>query len=165
MPSAAAHLGYEQPRLGSGIPYSVPRGTYRCADGRWVAISTSAESVAHRVLTLLGLGDDERFATFESRGVHRDELDDAVVEWVGARSSQEVLAAFEAAEAAIAPVYTMTEVLADPHVRAREVFVEVDGVVMQGPVARLSRTPAEMRWSGRPLGADTDEVLRELKEP
>ena len=50
LPSAAAHLGYEQPRLGSGIPYSVPRGTYRCADDRWVAISTSAESVAHRVL-------------------------------------------------------------------------------------------------------------------
>ncbi len=159
LPSAAAHLGYEQPRLGSGIPYSVPRGTYRCADGRWVAISTSAESVAHRVLTLLGIDDDERFATFETRGEHRAELDAAVSTWVGARSSGEVLAAFEAAEAAIAPVYTMREVLADPHVQARKVFVEVDGIVMQGPVARLSRTPAEMRWAGRALGADTDEVL------
>ncbi len=162
LPSAAAHLGYEQPRLGSGIPYSVPRGTYRCADNRWVAISTSAESVAHRVLTLLGLADDERFTTFESRARHRDELDADVRAWVGARPSTEVLAAFEEAEAAIAPVYTMLEVLADPHVRARGVFVEVDGVMMQGPVARLSRTPAEMRWAGRALGADTDEVLGEL---
>ena len=75
-----------------------------------------------------------------------------------------MLAAFEAAEAAIAPVYTMREVLADPHVRARDVFVEVDGIVMQGPVARLSRTPAEMRWAGRALGADTDEVLAELDD-
>src|SRR5947208_3184704 len=107
LPSAAAHLGYEQPRLGSGIPYTVPRGTYRCADGRWVAISTSAESVAHRVLTLLGLGDDERFATFETRAAHRDELDAAVSAWVGARPSTEVVAAFDAAEAAIAPVYSM----------------------------------------------------------
>jgi crotonobetainyl-CoA:carnitine CoA-transferase CaiB-like acyl-CoA transferase len=164
LPSAAAHLGYEQPRLGSGIPYSVPRGTYQCADGRWVAISTSAESVAHRVLTLLGLGDDARFATFESRAEHREELDAAVSAWVGARRSVEVLAAFEAAEAAIAPVYTMREVLADPHVQARNVFVEVDGVVMQGPVARLSRTPAEMRWAGRPLGADTEEVLGTLDD-
>jgi crotonobetainyl-CoA:carnitine CoA-transferase CaiB-like acyl-CoA transferase len=164
LPSAAAHLGYEQPRLGSGIPYSVPRGTYRCADDRWVAISTSAESVAQRVLMLLGLGDDLRFATFESRGEHRDELDAAVSAWVGARPSAEVLAAFEAAEAAIAPVYTMREVLADPHVRARHVFVEVDGVVMQGPVARLSRTPAEMRWAGRELGADTDGVLGALDD-
>ncbi|MDQ1478295.1 MAG: hypothetical protein QOE62_3524 [Actinomycetota bacterium] len=165
LPSAAAHLGYEQPRLGSGIPYSVPRGTYRCADNRWVAISTSAESVAQRVLTLLGLAGDARFATFESRGEHREELDAAVAAWVGARPSAEVLAEFEAAEAAIAPVYTMREVLADPHVQAREVFVELDGIVMQGPVARLSRTPAEMRWAGRPLGADTDEILNDLEAP
>jgi len=165
LPSAAAHLGYEQPRLGSGIPYSVPRGTYRCADNRWVAISTSAESVAQRVLTLLGLAGDTRFATFESRAEHREELDAAVAAWVGARPSAEVLAESEAAEAAIAPVYTMREVLADPHVRERNVFVEVDGIVMQGPVARLSRTPAELRWAGRPLGADTDEVLTHLDEP
>jgi crotonobetainyl-CoA:carnitine CoA-transferase CaiB-like acyl-CoA transferase len=59
----------------------------------------------------------------------------------------------------------MREVLADPHVQARNVFVEVDGIVMQGPVARFSRTPAEMRWTGRTLGADTDEVRAELDLP
>ena len=51
-----------------------------------------------------------------------------------------MLAAFEAAQAAIAPVYTMRELLADPHVRARGVFVDVDGVMMTGPTAR-SRAP------------------------
>ncbi len=159
LPSAAAHLGYEQPRLGSGIPYTVPRGTYRCADGRWIAISTSTESIAHRVLALLGLGSDPRFATFEGRAAHREELDRAVAAWIGARPSGEVLAAFEQAQAAIAPVYSMHDLLADPHVKARAVFVEVDGVVMQAPVARMSRTPGEVRWAGRPLGADTDAVL------
>jgi crotonobetainyl-CoA:carnitine CoA-transferase CaiB-like acyl-CoA transferase len=159
LPSAAAHLGYEQPRLGSGIPYTVPRGTYRCADGRWVAISTSTESIAHRVLELLGHGDDPRFATFEGRAAHREELDRAVAEWIGARPSVDVLAAFEQAQAAIAPVYSMHDLLADPHVKARAVFVEVDGVVMQAPVARMSRTPGEVRWAGRSLGADTDAVL------
>ena len=73
--SAWAHLGYEQPRLGSGIPYSVPRGTYRCRDGRWIAVSASAESVAARLMELLGVGDDPRFTTFESRAEHRVELD------------------------------------------------------------------------------------------
>ena len=79
-PLIGAHelLGYLQPRLGSGIPYSVPRGTYQCADGHWVAISTSAESVAQRVLDLIGVGDDARFATFAGRVEHRDELDAAV---------------------------------------------------------------------------------------
>src|SRR5438067_3492197 len=105
LPSAAAHLGYEQPRLGAGIPYTVPRGTYQCADGKWVAISTSAESVAHRVLELLGIGGDARFGTFEGRAAHRDELDAIVAKWIAARPSAEVLAAFEDAHAAIAPVY------------------------------------------------------------
>jgi crotonobetainyl-CoA:carnitine CoA-transferase CaiB-like acyl-CoA transferase len=162
LPSAAAHHDYQQPRLGSGIPYSVPRGTYQCGDGKWIAISTSTESVAHRVLTLLGVADDPRFATFESRAGHREELDAIVGDWVGARSSDDVLAAFDAVEAAIAPVYSMHDLLADPHVVARDVFVTVDGVVMQGPVARLDRTPGEVRFVGRPLGADTDAVLGEL---
>ena len=161
LPSAAAHLDYEQPRLGSGIPYSVPRGTYRCADGRWIAISTSTESVAHRVLTLLGIADDPRFSTFESRAEHREELDAVVAAWVGARESAEVLRAFDEVQAAIGPVYSMRDLMADPHVRARGVFVTVDGVVMQGPVARLARTPGEVRFAGRALGADTDEVLQQ----
>jgi crotonobetainyl-CoA:carnitine CoA-transferase CaiB-like acyl-CoA transferase len=165
LPSAAAHLGYEQPRLGAGIPYTVPRSTYRCADGVWVAVSTSAESVAHRVLELMDLGDDARFASFEGRAAHRDELDAAVAAWIGARPAPDVLAAFEAAQAAIAPVYGMRDLLADPHVRARDVFVEVDGVVQQAPVARFSRTPGTVRHAGRPLGADTDAVLAELPDP
>jgi crotonobetainyl-CoA:carnitine CoA-transferase CaiB-like acyl-CoA transferase len=162
LPSAAAHLDYAQPRLGSGIPYSVPRGTYQCADGKWIAISTSTESVAHRVLTLLGVADDPRFATFESRAGHRVELDLIVGDWVGARSSEDVLTAFDAVQAAIGPVYSMHDLMADPHVLARDVFIEVDGVMMQAPVARLSRTPGEVRFAGRPLGADTDAVLGEL---
>jgi crotonobetainyl-CoA:carnitine CoA-transferase CaiB-like acyl-CoA transferase len=164
LPSAAAHLGYEQPRLGSGIPYTVPRGTYRCADGVWVAVSTSAESVAHRVLELMELGHDARFATFEGRAAHREELDAAVAAWIGGRDSRAVLAAFDAAQAAIAPVYSMHDVLEDPHVRARAVLIEVDGVVQQAPVARLSRTPGKVRHAGRALGADTDAVLAELDD-
>jgi crotonobetainyl-CoA:carnitine CoA-transferase CaiB-like acyl-CoA transferase len=163
LPSASAHLGYEQPRLGSGIPYTVPRGTFRCSDAVWVAISTSAESVAHRVMELIGVGDDPRFASFEGRAAHRDELNAIVEAWIAARSSAEVFAAFNAAEAAIAPVYRMGDLLADPHVIARDVIIEVDGVKMQGPTARLSRTPAVVRYAGRKLGADTDAVLAELE--
>src|SRR5919106_909656 len=74
LPSAWAHLGWLQPRLRSGIPYTVPRGTYRCADGVWVAVSTSAESVAARVMALLGVAGDTRFRTFGDRARHRDEL-------------------------------------------------------------------------------------------
>ena len=160
--SASAHLGYEQPRLGSGIPYSVPRGTYCCADGKWVAVSASAESVAHRLMQLLGVGEDERFATFEGRVSHREELDAMVQDWIGARTMTEVIEAFEAAEAAIAPVYTVAEVARDPHVVERESLIDVDGITMPGLIARFSRTPGEVRFAGRSLGADTEAVLADL---
>lgn len=162
--SASAHLGYEQPRLGSGIPYSVPRGTYQCADGKWVAVSASAESVAARLMTLLGVGDDDRFATFDSRVAHREELDAIVGAWIGARAAPEVIVAFESAEAAIAPVYSVAEVARDPHVMERESLIEVDGITMPGLIARFSRTPGDVRFAGRALGADTESVLAELAE-
>ncbi len=162
LPSAYALLGYEQPRLGSGIPYSVPRSTYRTADDRWVAVSTSAESVARRVLDIIGVGDDPRFHSFAGRVEHRGELDEALAAWVAARSLDEVLAVFEEAHAAAAPVMTMADLADDPHMVARGVITEVDGTPMQGLIARLSRTPGHIRWTGRPLGADTAEVLREL---
>ncbi|MCB0972598.1 MAG: CoA transferase [Acidimicrobiales bacterium] len=154
--------GELQPRLGSGIPYSVPRGTYRCADDRWVAISTSAESVAVRVMDLIGLGDDPRYAGFAGRIAHRDEIDAALGAWCAARPLAEVLATFEEANAAAAPVYDMAGLAADPHVAARGTVVEVDGTPMQGLVARLAETPGRLRWAGRPLGADTSSVWPDL---
>jgi crotonobetainyl-CoA:carnitine CoA-transferase CaiB-like acyl-CoA transferase len=154
LPAAYAMSGYLQPRLGSGIPYSVPRGTWRCADGRWVAVSTSAESVAARVLDLLGLGDRADLQTFEGRITARDEIDAHMADFCAARSLDEVLRAFDDAEAAAAPVYDMADIAADPHLAARGALVEVDGVRMQGLVARLSATPGAVRWAGRALGAD-----------
>ena len=163
--SAAALLGYQQPRLGSGIPYTVPRNTYRCADGAWVAVSSSSESVAGRVMRLVGADGDERFATFAGRVEHRAEVDARVAAWIGARSLDEVVAAFTEAEAAAAPVFTMADVLADPHLGQRDAVVEVDGVPMQGLVARLSRTPGTLRWAGRPLDADGATIRSERSAP
>src|SRR3546814_4113375 len=82
---------YLQPRLGSGIPYSVPRGTWRCRDGAWVAVSTSAESVAARVMGLIGFGDRADLATFAGRIAARDEIDARMAARCGARPLAEVL--------------------------------------------------------------------------
>ena len=163
LPSAFAHLGYEQPRLGAGIPYSVPRGTYRCADGEWVALSASSDTVAGRVLKLIGAGDDERFITFTDRFENRDALEALVSGWVAERPSAEVIRRFEEADAAIAPVYTMADLFADEHFAQRGLFTTVEDVVMQAVSPRLSRTPGRVVFAGRPLGADTDEVLAELR--
>jgi len=154
LPAAYGATGYLQPRMGSALPYSVPRGTWRCRDGRWVAVSASAESVGRRVMNLLGLGDREDLRSFAGRIAARDLIDVRMAEFCAARTLDEVLAAFEGAEAAAAPIYDMGDLFADAHVKERQAFVEVDGVHMQGLVARLSSTPGAIRWAGRELGAD-----------
>lgn len=163
LPSAFAHLGYEQPRLGAGIPYSVPRGTYLCSDGEWVALSASSDTVANRVLDLIGAGGDERFATFTARFENRDALEALVAGWIAERPSSEVIRRFEEADAAIAPVYTMADLFADEHFTRRGLFTTVEDIVMQAVSPRLSRTPGQVRFVGRPLGADTDDVMGELR--
>lgn len=162
LPSAYAHLGYLQPRLGAGIPYTVPRGTYQCSDGSWVAVSSSSDAIASRVLGLIGAGGDARFATFQGRFTNREELERLVSDWIRSRPSDEVLRRFEEVDAAAAPVYSMSDVMEDPHLAHRETFTTVDGVAMQGIAPRLSRTPGRVRSAGRPLDADGPEILAEL---
>jgi crotonobetainyl-CoA:carnitine CoA-transferase CaiB-like acyl-CoA transferase len=162
--SAFAHMGYIQPRLGSGIPYTVPRGTYQCADGKWVAISSSADSVAARVLDLVGLTGDHRFIDFQARSANREALEEIVRAWVKERASEEVIRAFRRADAAIAPLYDMSDIFRDDHFRDRHMITEVDGVAMQNVVARLSKTPGAVRHPGRPFNADQKQILAQLRE-
>ncbi|MFC5251817.1 CaiB/BaiF CoA transferase family protein [Streptomyces nigrescens] len=163
-------LGHVQPRTGNRSPNVAPRNTYRTADGSWVAVSTSTESVAGRVMRLVGrpeVIDEPWFATGAGRARHADELDAAVGGWIARHDRAEVLAAFEKAEAAVAPIYDIREVMADPQYAALESITEVpDGelgtVRMQNVLFRLSETPGAIHWAGRPHGADTDEVLAGL---
>jgi len=146
--------GEQQQRLGAGLPYTVPRGTYRCADGSWVGVSTSSDTVAVRVLRILGVEGDPRFVDFAARMAHREELEALMTEWCAALPRHEVIDTFTRAEAAIGPVMTMADIAADEHYLARGAVVSVDGTPMQGLIARLSATPGVLRWHGRPLDAD-----------
>ncbi len=156
--SLYAVTGEQQPRLGAGLPYTVPRGTYRCNDGGWVAVSTSSNSVAARVLELIGRGDDQRFATFEGRAEHRDELEAAMTAWCAERTQADVLDRFTTAEAAIGPVLDMAGIASDPHYASRGAIETLDETPMQTVIARLSATPGTLRWAGRGLDADGDEI-------
>ncbi len=162
LPSLWLKAGQLQPRLGSGLPYSIPRGTYRTSDGQWIAISTSADSVAERVMELVGLGGDPRVRTVADRMDNRLLVEDRVAAWVADRTLREALAAIEAADGAAAQVYDMSDLVADPHVRERETFVTAEGYPMPNVIARLSETPGAVRWPGRAAGADTESVWREF---
>ena len=158
LPSVYAVRGEQQPRLGAGLPYTVPRGTYRCRDGRWIAVSTSSDSVAARVVALLGCDGDDRFATFSGRAAHRDELEAVMAAWCAERTAEEALATLAAAEAAAGPVMDMADIAADPHYAARAVRRgrrrDADAVARRP----AQRDPGALRWAGRPLDADGADI-------
>ncbi|GAA3733573.1 crotonobetainyl-CoA:carnitine CoA-transferase CaiB-like acyl-CoA transferase [Spinactinospora alkalitolerans] len=166
-PTVYDQLGQVPPRTGNRSVNNAPRNTYRCSDGSWVAVSTSAQSIAERVLRLVGRPeyiDEPWFATGAGRAAHADELDTAVAAWVAGRTGEEVLAAFEEAQAAVAPVYDVSDVVADPQLDALEAITTVDDpdlgpLRMQNVMFRLSGTPGAIRWTGAAHGAHTDEVL------
>jgi crotonobetainyl-CoA:carnitine CoA-transferase CaiB-like acyl-CoA transferase len=163
-------LGTLQERTGNRSSHNAPRNVYRTADDAWVAVSASATSIAERVLKLVGRDDlaaQPWFATGAGRAAHVDEIDAAVATWIGARSRADVLAAFEAAEAAIAPIYDARDLLADPQLAAIDAIVSIDddelgAIKMTNMISRLSETPGGIERTGGAHGADTAEVLAEL---
>ena len=152
--------GQLQPRLGSGLPYSVPRGVYQCNDGKWVGVSASSDSVAARVMTVLGVGDDTRFATFSGRTENRDELEALMVAWCAQRTRDEVVATLAQADAAVGPVFDMADIATDEHYAARQMIETVGTTPMQGLLASLSHTPGVLRWEGRALDADHEDIAK-----
>ena len=154
--------GFLQGRMGSSLPNSVPRGVWRAADGVWVALSTSSDAVAARVMRLIGFGDDPGVVTVAGRAERREAIDTALTDFVGSMPAAEVVRRFDEADAAAAIVLDIAGIAADPHFAARGSLVDVDGVRMQNLLARLSATPGKVRWSGRAYDADTAEVLAEF---
>lgn len=169
-PTVYDQLGTVPQRTGNRSGNNAPRNTYRTADGKWVAVSTSANSVAERLLRLVGHPEvvaEPWFGSGSGRAAHADLLDGYVAEWVGARSREQVQEQFAAADVAVAPVYTVADLLADPHVTETELVTTVTDPVlgrvrMQNLLFGLSGSPGRIRFTGRPPYADTAGVLGEL---
>ncbi len=152
--------GELQPRMGSLLPYTVPRGVYRCSDGQFVGISTSSDSIAARVVHLLGFDGDDRFTTFAGRIANREIIEAAMEAWFAQRTQAEALAIFQDIEAAAGPILSMEDIEKDPHYIAREAVITVEGTPMQSLIARLSATPGAVKWRGRATDADGDAIRR-----
>jgi crotonobetainyl-CoA:carnitine CoA-transferase CaiB-like acyl-CoA transferase len=160
-------LGIAQGRTGNRVPFSSPRNAYQARDGRWLGLSGSSQSIAERVMTLVGrpeLIDEPWFSDHDGRLAHQDELDEAIAAWIGDRDTDEVVRAFEEVSAAIAPVLSIAEIFEDPQFLARETITTVEHPVlgplkMQNVIPRLGATPGSIRSCGPELGAHNGEVL------
>jgi crotonobetainyl-CoA:carnitine CoA-transferase CaiB-like acyl-CoA transferase len=120
-----------------------------------------------RLVGRADLVDEPWFSSAGERSRRAEVLDGAVQKWISARELDEVLAAFEDAGAAIAPIYDVQQLVNDPHVVARETITTVDDedlgpLKMQNLIFRLGDTPGGIRWTGRRLGQDNEAVYAEL---
>jgi formyl-CoA transferase len=161
-------FGVVRQAAGSALPGIAPTNAYRCKDGAYVLVAGNGDSIFKRLMAAIGRGDlaaDPALASNEGRVARVEELDGAIGEWTARHSVDEVLAALERAEVPAGRIYTVADIAADPHYRARGMLQEVtldDGsrMAVPGIVPKLSRTPGGHRRNAPALGQDTDEVLR-----
>ena len=169
-PTVYDQLGVIQERRGNRSSNNAPRNVYRTRDGRWAAVSTSAQNVAERVMRLVGhpeVIDEPWFASGGERAKHAETLDRMVGGWIGQHTLNEVVETFEHAQAAVAPIYDIRHVMEDPQYRALGSIITVKdedlgAVQMQNVMFRLSETPGRVRWAGRRKGQDNAEIYGEM---
>jgi crotonobetainyl-CoA:carnitine CoA-transferase CaiB-like acyl-CoA transferase len=162
--------GAIRPRTGSRSETTSPRNVFRTKDGRYIGISASIQAMAERLFRAIGRADmitDPRFANNSARVKNADETETPIVDFIAARTLDENMAVFEAAEVTASPVYDIDQFLADPHVQARGIVVDVPdaqtgSVTMHNIIPRLSQTPGKLRTPAPEIGEHTAEILGQL---
>lgn len=166
-PTVYDQLGIVPPRTGNRSVNNAPRNTYKTKDGKWVAISTSAQSIAERVMHLVGhpeVIDEPWFKAGSTRAAYADLLDGYVGDWIAQRTTEVVMVEFEKAEAAVAQIYDVADIFKDEQFNALDTITTVQDpdlgpLRMQNVLYRMSETPGHINWTGRKIGADTHEIL------
>ncbi len=163
-------FGVVRERTGSILPGIAPTSAYRCADGSHVLIAGNGDSIFKRLCGAMGradLADDASLAHNEGRAARQAWLDGEIEAWTQQRPPGDVLAAMQAAGVPASKIYSIADIVADPHYAARGMIRQVrltDGSTLKVPgvVPKLSATPGDFDGGGPALGEHTDAVLREL---
>jgi crotonobetainyl-CoA:carnitine CoA-transferase CaiB-like acyl-CoA transferase len=162
-------LGKVQGRTGSSTDWTAPRNAYQTRDGKWLGLSASSQSIAERVMDLVGhpeVVEEAWFGDHEGRVKNQHILDDYIGSWISEHDYEDVLAAFESRQAVIGPIYSIADIFEDPQYQARDTITTVDDPILgrarvQNAIPRLSDTPGRVRYLGGNLGQDNLAVLAE----
>ncbi|HEF5871154.1 TPA: CoA transferase [Burkholderia cenocepacia] len=156
-------------RWGNAHPNIVPYQTFQTSDG-WIIVAVGNDGQFRKFVEAGGrpeLADDERFATNPSRVRHRDTLVPILAQMVKARGKADWIGALEAAGVPCGPINDLDEVFDNEQVIARGMQVSLphpcgaDVKLVRNPI-RMSATPPDARTAPPLLGAQTDDVLREI---
>lgn len=154
---------------GSTLTGIVPTNTYRCRDGKYVIIGGNGDSIFQRLMRTAGrpeMATDPRLADNAGRVQHEQEIDAAISAWTAAHDAAHVLSQLEAAAVPAGPIYSVVDMMRDPHFHARGLFqhVEIDGKPLTIPAFPpfLSATPGGTTWPGPAVGAHNQEIFTHL---
>jgi crotonobetainyl-CoA:carnitine CoA-transferase CaiB-like acyl-CoA transferase len=145
-------------------------GIYRTTDGYVAIAAGSSELVWRRFCRTIGKPEilqDARFATTAARRDHRDETVAIIQSWTGERTKQEVVSTLSAAGVPAAPVNNVAEMVVDPQVQARDMFVELTDpiygpVTITGTPLKMSETPGQVRHLAPLPGAHNEAIYLDL---
>ena len=163
-------LGHVRERSGGALPGIAPSNTYLTADGAYVVIAGNSDPIYKRLMTTIGradLAEAPEFAHNDGRAAKSGLLDAAITHWTSSLPIDQVLSALEAAEVPAGRIYSVADIVSDPHYQARDMLLTAElpggvSVKMPGIVPKLSETPGGVNWQGPTLGQHTDEILGSL---
>jgi crotonobetainyl-CoA:carnitine CoA-transferase CaiB-like acyl-CoA transferase len=163
-------LGAIAKRAGSRLPDNAPNNLYPSKDGGYVHITAITRALFARLAEVMGrpeLATDDEFATADARARNQQALDTLIGEWTGSLPLRKLEETLIQAGIPAARIYRMDDIFQDEHFREREMLVEMADevlgkVVLPGIVPKLSEDRGSVRRAGGPIGADTEDVLREL---
>ena len=163
-------LGHVRERSGGALPGIAPSNTYLTADGAYVVIAGNSDPIYKRLMTTIGradLAEAPEFAHNDGRAAKSGLLDAAITHWTSSRPIEQVLSALEAAEVPAGRIYSVADIVGDPHYQARDMLLNAElpggvSVKMPGIVPKLSETPGGVNWQGPTLGQHTDDILGSL---
>ena len=150
---------------GSTLTGIVPTNTYQCTDGKYIIIGANGDSIFKRLCEKMGrpdMAEDPRFADNAGRVEHEPEIDAAITEWTCSMDSETALTRLEEARVPSGPIYSVADMMVDPHFSARGLFeeVQVNGkrLKIPGMVPKFSATPGRTDWPGPDVGSFNDEI-------
>jgi crotonobetainyl-CoA:carnitine CoA-transferase CaiB-like acyl-CoA transferase len=163
-------LGHIANRTGSRLPESTPNDLYPTGDGSFIHITAMGDAVFRRLCAAMGqpqLADDARFKLPTKRSANYEALDALIGTWTASKPLDELERVLAEVGVPATRIFTIADIFADPHYKAREAIVcapdvELGDVAMANVTPRLSATPGKVRHAGRGTGADTREILHSL---
>ncbi len=132
--------------------------TYECSDGKYVSIGSIEPKFYELLLEKTGLKEDADFRQ-QMNQKKWPELKEKLAAVFRTKSREEWCALMEGTDVCFAPVLSMSEAAEHPHNKARQTFIDINGVVQPAPAPRFSRTVPEVQGPPPTVGQDTDQAL------